>query len=89
MFGRDLSDFSPARSKKSVQTLISATKTLISRNKQTRLNCQKTFVEVFTNYLTKVMTVLTKSDNNLFMDASFDYSLKFLTLGRSSLISDD
>ena len=86
--GFNSGDQSPTRSKKSVMTLISATRSIISRNKQAKTNYQRRFVDVFTLYLSKIMVVLTKSDNNLFQGIAFSRCLEFFSLGRSALIND-
>jgi hypothetical protein len=70
------------------EALISATKTIILKNKQMRADIQKKFVEKFLLYLNKTMNVIIKTDDTLVSGSTQKEWQDFLTFGRSALIGD-
>ena len=79
---------SPTKSKKSLQTLISATKSIIEKNKIARANFQAQFLENVILYLGKLMTAITKVDRHSLMTDSMKEWQDFMNFGRSALLSD-
>lgn len=87
-FAQRSGELSPTRSKNSVKTLISATKSIIERNKQARLNYERRFVEGFVDYISKLISVITKVAKEKLASKSLQEWHQFMTFSKSGLLMD-